>query len=364
MEKRLENTYCVIMCGGVGSRFWPFSRQDRPKQFIDFFGTGRSLLQTTVDRALELVDADHVLLITNAAYAPVAAEQLPMIPAANILSEPARRNTAPCICWAAHHIAARDPKAAIVTMPSDHLILRQQAFEKAIARGVDFVRDTGALLTLGIRPTGPNTGYGYIQQGKPVEDWPGILKVKSFTEKPDLQMAEFFLRSGEFYWNAGIFLWRADAILRAFAEHDPETGAVFSEGDGVYGTPGEMNFIGHAYPSAPSNSIDYAIMEKADNVYVQTVDLGWSDLGTWRSLHEMSPRTREGNVTQNCKVLTQDCANSVFAIAGDKIVVAAGLDGYIVADNGNALLIYPIDQEQKVKQIVNEVGLRFGEKYI
>ena len=205
MEKRLENTYCVIMCGGVGSRFWPFSRQDRPKQFIDFFGTGRSLLQTTVDRALELVDADHVLLMTNAAYAPVAAEQLPMIPAANILSEPARRNTAPCICWAAHHIAARDPKAAIVTMPSDHLILRQQAFEKAIARGVDFVRDTGALLTLGIRPTGPNTGYGYIQQGKPVEDWPGILKVKSFTEKPDLQMAEFFLRSGEFYWNAGIF---------------------------------------------------------------------------------------------------------------------------------------------------------------
>lgn len=362
--KRIENTYCVIMCGGVGSRFWPFSRQNRPKQFIDFFGTGRSLLRTTVDRALSLVDADHVLLMTNSAYAPLVAEQLPMIPASNILSEPARRNTAPCICWAAHHIAALDPQAAIVTMPSDHLILRQQAFEEAITEGVDFVRTSGALLTLGIKPTGPNTGYGYIQQGKPVHECSGILKVKSFTEKPNLQMAEFFLRSGEFFWNSGIFLWCADAILRAFEQYDPETGAVFNEGKGVYGTSEEMKFIQDAYPGAPSNSIDYAIMEKADNVYVKTVDLGWSDLGTWRSLHDMSPRTREGNVTQNCNVLTQNCANSVFAIAGDKIVVAAGLDGYIVADNGNALLIYPIDQEQKVKQIVNEVGMRFGEKYI
>lgn len=352
------------MCGGVGSRFWPFSRQDRPKQFIDFFGTGQSLLQTTAERARTLVPADHILLMTNSAYAPLVAEQLPWIPAENILSEPARRNTAPCICWSAHHIAARHPEAAIVTMPSDHLILRSQAFTEAITRGVEFVKETGSLLTLGIKPTGPNTGYGYIQQGKPVEGFPGILSVKSFTEKPDLQMAEFFLRSGEFFWNSGIFLWRADAILNAFAELDPETEAVFAEGKGLYGTPAEMPFINKAYPSALCNSVDYAIMEKAPNVYVQTVDLGWSDLGTWRSLHDMSPRTREGNVTQNCKALTQDCKNSIFAINGDKIVVAAGLDGYIVADNGNALLIYPIDQEQKVKQIVNEVGLRFGEKYI
>lgn len=352
------------MCGGVGSRFWPFSRQDRPKQFLDFFGTGKSLLQTTAERARALVPAERILLMTNAAYAPLVAEQLPWIPAGNILSEPARRNTAPCICWAASHIMALDPQAAIVTMPSDHLILREQAFMDAVAEGIRFVEETGALLTLGIKPTGPNTGYGYIQQGAAEKQWAGILKVKSFTEKPDLKLAEFFVQSGEFFWNSGIFLWRADSILRAFATLDPETAAVFAEGEGLYGTPAEDAFIARAYPSAPSNSVDYAIMEKAPNVYVKTVDLGWSDLGTWRSLHDMSPRTREGNVTQNCKVLAQDCSGSVFAVQGDKIVVAAGLDGYIVADNGNALLIYPIDQEQKVKQIVNEVGLRFGEQYI
>lgn len=360
----LDHTYCVIMCGGVGSRFWPFSRQNRPKQFIDFFGTGRSLLQTTAERARTLVPPPRILLMTNAAYAPLVAEQLPWIPAENILSEPARRNTAPCICWAANHIAAMDPGATIVTMPSDHLILRETAFMKAVEQGVDFVKDTGALLTLGIKPSGPNTGYGYIQQGNPVDGCDGILKVKSFTEKPDLQLATFFVSSGEFFWNSGIFLWRADAILRAFAELDPETAAIFAEGSGLYATSAEMPFIERAYPSAPSNSVDYAIMEKAPNVYVKTVDLGWSDLGTWRSLHDMSPKTRDGNVTQNCKIMPQDCRNSVFAVKGDKIVVAAGLDGYIVADNGNALLIYPIDQEQKVKQIVNEVGLRFGEDYI
>lgn len=359
-----EHTYCVIMCGGVGSRFWPFSRQDRPKQFIDFFGTGMSLLQTTAERARALVPPERILLMTNAAYAHLVAQQLPWIPIQNILSEPARRNTAPCICWAAHHIAAADPDATIVTMPSDHLILREKAFTDAVSEGIDFVAQTGALLTLGIKPTGPNTGYGYIQQGKPEQKWPGILKVKSFTEKPDLKLAEFFVQSGEFFWNAGIFLWRADAILHAFDQLDPETASVFNEGNPLYGTAAELEFIARTYPSAPSNSVDYAIMEKAPNVYVKTVDLGWSDLGTWRSLRDMSPRTRDGNVTQNCKVLAQDCSDSIFAVNGNKIIVASGLDNYIVADNGNALLIYPIDQEQKVKQIVNEVGLRFGNEFI
>lgn len=360
----LDHTYCVIMCGGVGSRFWPFSRQAMPKQFLDFFGTGHSLLQATAERAKAMVPPERILLMTNADYAPLVAQQLPWIPERNILSEPARRNTAPCICWAAHHIAASDPSAAIVTMPSDHLIMREQAFLDTVADGVEFIRNSGALLTLGITPTSPNTGYGYIQQGKPCADWAGIKKVKSFTEKPDLAMAKFFVDSGEFFWNSGIFLWRADAILKAFEALDPETASVFDEGRDLYGTPDEKTFIDKAYPLAPSISVDYAIMEKAPNVYVKTVDLGWSDLGTWRSLHDMSPRTREGNVTQNCKVLAQDCSNCVFAVNGDKIVAAAGLDGYVVADNGNALLIYPIDQEQKVKQIVNEVGLRFGEKYI
>lgn len=352
------------MCGGVGSRFWPFSRQHKPKQFIDFFGTGKSLLQTTAERAAMLVPPERILLMTNASYAPLVAEQLPWIPAANILSEPARRNTAPCICWAANHIQAADKDAVIVTMPSDHLIMRETEFVKAITQGVRFVNDTASLLTLGIKPTGPNTGYGYIQQGESLPDTPGILKVKSFTEKPDPDLARFFVSSGEFFWNAGIFLWRADAILRAFAELDPDTASIFTEGAGLYCTPGEMPFIEKMYSSAPSNSVDYAIMEKASNVYVKTVDLGWSDLGTWRSLYEMSPHTAEGNVTQNCKVIAQECTDSIFAVKGDKIVVAAGLDGYVVADNGNALLIYPIDKEQKVRHIVNEVGLHYGEDYI
>ncbi len=353
------------MCGGVGSRFWPYSRTEMPKQFIDFFGTGRSLLQTTVDRARLLVDYDHILLMTNAAYAPMVQQQLPEIPAQNILSEPARRNTAPCICWSAHHIAAKDPDAVILTFPSDHVVLKETAFIEAMNRGAEFVRTHDALLTLGITPSNPNTGYGYIQKGKKADNSDILYKVKTFTEKPDLKLAEFFLQSREFYWNSGIFLWRASTILKAFAHDDPETADIFNAPDTVYADPErESEYIARIYPTAPNNSVDYAIMEKAANVYVQTVDLGWSDLGTWRALHDISPRTVQGNVTQNCKALTTDCHNSVFAVKGDKIVVAAGLDGYIVADSDNALLIYPLDQEQKVKQIVNEVALRFGQKYI
>ncbi len=353
------------MCGGVGSRFWPFSRNDRPKQFLDFFGTGKSLLQLTVERITSVVRPENIILVTNRQYAGIIKEQLPKIKESNILLEPARRNTAPCICWAAHHIHALDPEASIVTLPSDHLVLKEKEFEKAICEGLDFVENGDRLLTLGINPTGPNTGYGYIQQGKAVEDYPGIRKVKSFTEKPDIEMAKVFLASGEFFWNSGIFLWTAESILKAFEKYDPETANLFSSaGDGVYATPGEPEFIDSVFPNAPSISIDYSIMEKADNVFVKTVDLGWSDLGTWNALYEASPRNQEGNVTQNCKVLASDCSGSMFAVSGDKIIVAAGLKDYIVADNGNALLIYPIADEQKIRQIVNEVKSRFGEEYV
>lgn len=360
----MNHTYCVIMCGGVGSRFWPFSREKKPKQFLDFFSTGSSLLQSTVDRALQLVAPDHIFIMTNAAYAELVSEQLPMLPKENILCEPARRNTAPCICWSAHHIYALDKEASIITLPSDHLILKERAFIDALLEGDNFVRANDALLTLGIRPSGPNTGYGYIQQGAPVEGWPGVLKVKSFTEKPDLPMAEFFVKSGEFFWNAGIFLWKARTVIDAFEACDKPTADLFNEGNSLYATPDEMKFINTAYPKAPSNSVDYAVMEKASNVYVKTVDIGWSDLGTWRALHELSPRTREGNVTQGCKALVSGCTDSVFAVDGDKIVVAEGLHGYVVAESADALLIYPIADEQRVKQVVNDVKLRFGEKYI
>lgn len=359
-----KNRYCVIMCGGVGSRFWPFSRIEKPKQFLDFFGTGRSLLQMTFDRIRPLVEPERILLVTNAAYADLVASQLPEVPAANILLEPARRNTAPCLCWAAHHIAASDPDAAILTLPSDHLVLREDAFRSALAEGLNFVENHSALLTLGIRPSSPHTGYGYIQRGLPVDGWPGIMKVKSFTEKPDRDMAELFLSSGEFFWNAGIFIWTARTILEAFGKCDPDTAALFDKGDSLYGTPDELLFIEKHFPEAPSNSIDYAVMEKADNVYVKTADFGWSDLGSWKALYETSPKTADGNVTQRCKVLARDCERSVFAVTDDKIVVASGLKDYIVAENGNALLICPIAEEQKIKQMVNDVKSRYGEGYV
>ncbi len=359
-----SHRYCVIMCGGVGSRFWPFSRNDRPKQFLDFFGTGRSLLQLTVDRIAPIVGADHIILVTNRSYASIIREQLPEVKESNILLEPARRNTAPCICWAAHHIHALDPEASIVTLPSDHLVLKESEFHRRIEEGFRFVEEGDRLLTLGIQPTGPNTGYGYIQQGVEAEGCGGIRKVKSFTEKPTLDVARLFLQSGEFFWNAGIFLWSAKSILEAFSKYAPEIGQLFTAPAGVYATPEETAFIDSVFPEAPSISIDYAIMEKADNVYVETVDIGWSDLGTWNALYEASPRNQEGNVTQGCKVLTTDCAGSMFAVSGDKIIVAAGLKDYIVADNGNALLICPLADEQKIRQIVMEVKDRFGEKFV
>lgn len=357
------HNYCVIMCGGVGSRFWPMSRNDKPKQFLDFFGTGRSLLQMTVDRISPIVPAERIIIVTNAQYAGLIREQLPEIKESNILLEPARRNTAPCICWASHHIHALDPEASIVTLPSDHLVLREDEFRNAIADGLDFVEKGDRLLTLGILPASPHTGYGYIQKGTPVEGCNDILKVKSFTEKPDLEMARFFLDSKEFFWNSGIFIWSAKSILKAFEKYAPETATLFDSGEEVYATDKETDFINTTFPNAPSISIDYAVMEKADNVFVKTVDFGWSDLGSWKALHETSPKNSDGNVTQNCKVLTHETTGSVFAIEGDKIVVAYGLKDYIVADNGKALLIYPIEQEQAIRQVVNDVKSRFGEKF-
>lgn len=363
-EKK-SHRYCVIMCGGVGSRFWPFSRSDKPKQFLDFFGTGRSLLQLTYDRMLPITDPEHIILVTNSAYYDIIREQLPEVKEENILLEPARRNTAPCVCWAAHHIHALDPEASIVTLPSDHLILKEAEFHNVIRKGLDFVEDGDRLLTIGLKPASPHTGYGYIQRGEPVTGETGeIMKVKSFTEKPNREMAEVFLSTGEFFWNSGMFLWRVDSILKAFGKYDPETATIFDAGKDSFGTPSEMEFIDAAFPNAPSISIDYAIMEKADNVYVETADLGWSDLGTWNALYECSPKNIEGNVTQNAKVLANDCAGTLFATGSDKLIVASGLKDYLVADQGNALLICPLADEQKIRTVVNDVRARFGEEYV
>lgn len=359
-----SHRYCVIMCGGVGTRFWPFSRHDRPKQFLDFFGTGRSLLQMTVDRICPSVKIENIILVTNKEYLGIIKEQLPQIKESNILLEPARRNTAPCVCWAAKHIYAMDQEAVIVTLPSDHLVLKEQEFCNAIDEGFEFVEQGNRLLTLGIKPSGPNTGYGYIQQGKQEKDFEGIYKVKSFVEKPNIDMAKMFVESGEFYWNAGIFLWSAHAILEAFDIYAPEISQTLDAPAHTYATPEEPAFIDRHFPDCVNISIDYAIMEKASNVYVKTVEFGWSDLGAWKALYETSPRNSEGNVTQNCRALVNDCSGCIFAAEGDKIIVAEGLKDYIVADTGKALLIYPLKDEQKIRNIVNDVKTRFGEDFV
>ncbi len=350
------------MCGGIGSRFWPYSRTDIPKQFIDFLGTGRSLLQMSYDRILSIVPKENIVILTNAMYAEQIKQQLPELTDSQILLEPARRNTAPCIAWAAYHIRAIDPQASIIVTPSDHLITREAEFQKSIIAGFEFVEQNDALLTLGISPTRPETVYGYIQVGDTVEG--NVHKVKTFTEKPDLELAQTFLRTGEFFWNSGIFLWRADTIIKALEQYAPDLNAIFEGGNDVYNTPEEQTFINAAYPTCMSISIDYAIMEKASNVYVETVSFGWNDLGTWSALFDMSPKNRDGNVTQRCQVLAYNSHGNIFAVKDDKLIVVDGLQDYIIADAGDVLLICPKSQEQRIKQMVNDVKITYGDKYL
>lgn len=357
-----NHRYCVIMCGGIGSRFWPYSRADRPKQFIDFFGTGRSLLQMSYDRILPVVPKENIVIVTNEQYAPLVKEQLPDLKDDQILLEPARRNTAPCIAWAAYHIAARDPEASMIVTPSDHLITRQQAFEECVTKGFEFVEQNEALLTLGIEPTRPETGYGYIQIGEAVDK--NISKVKTFTEKPNLELAKVFLASGEFFWNSGIFLWKASSVINALHTYAPDITNVFDNGLDSFGTAKETDFIAREFPGCVSISIDFAIMEKATNVYVEKVNLGWNDLGTWSALYDNSPKNKDANVTQNCSVLAYNSTGNIFAVQGDKLVVVSGLSDYIIADAGDVLLICPKSEEQRIKLMVNDAKMDYGDKYL
>lgn len=349
------------MCGGIGSRFWPYSRQDMPKQFIDFFGTGRSLLQMTYERILPLVPEENILVVTNRRYADLVKKHLPAVKDSQILLEPDRRNTAPCIAWAACHIAALDPEATMIVTPSDHLITRETVFHECVNRGFEFVEQHPALLTLGITPTRPETGYGYIQIGREVE--PGLMTVKTFTEKPDLEIAQVFVDSGEFFWNAGIFMWQVSAIKEALRRYMPDMMAEFDRNADCFGSTGENEAIARIFPACPSISIDFAVMEKADNVYVEIVDLGWSDLGTWGSLYENSPKNLANNVTQKCNVVAYNSTGNIFMAPDDKLVVVSGLKDFIVADAGDVLMICPKSEEQKIRQMVNEVELRFDDRF-
>lgn len=362
MEKN-EHRYCVIMCGGIGSRFWPYSRAKLPKQFIDFLGTGRTLLQMSYDRIVRILPPENVIVMTNERYRDLVREQLPDVPEQHILLEPARRNTAPCVAWATWHILARDPKASVIVMPSDHIITREHVFEQSVLAGFDFVESRNALLTLGITPTRPETGYGYIQEGDKVQG--DISTVKTFTEKPDLELAKVFVASGEFFWNSGIFLWSAASIAGALRECAPDIAGVFDSTPlSTYLDPkAETAFIDAAFPGCVSISIDFAVMERAANVYVEKVAFGWNDLGTWSALYDLSPKNSEANVTQNCSVLAYNSRGNIFAVRGDKLIVVDGLEDYIVADADGVLLICPKAREQKIKQMVTDARLKFGEKY-
>lgn len=351
------------MCGGIGSRFWPYSRTNLPKQFIDFMGTGRSLLQMSYDRVLPFIDPRNIIVVTNASYRDLIREQLPDLTDSQILCEPERRNTAPCIAWAAYHIAALDPEASMIVTPSDHLITREQLFNESVVRGFEFVEQHDALLTLGIHPTRPETGYGYIQIGSEIA--PDILKVKTFTEKPNLELARVFLDSGEFFWNSGIFLWRASSIIEALHTYVPDLARTFDNGLSDFGTDGENAFIAATFPGCSSISIDYAVMEKASNVYVECVSFGWNDLGTWSALYDNSPKNRDNNVAQNCKLIAYNSTGNILKVQGDdKLVVMSGLRDYIIADTGDVLLICPKSEEQRIKQMVNDAKIAFGDKYL
>ncbi len=350
------------MCGGVGSRFWPYSRASYPKQFIDFLGTGRSLLQMTYDRILPIVDKSNIILVTNADYAPLVREQLPDISEDQLLLEPARRNTAPCIAWAARHIAAIDPEASMIVAASDHLILGEKKFEEQVTRGFEFVENHDALLTLGINPTRPETGYGYIQVGQ--EAAPCINRVKTFTEKPDLDLAKVFLQTGEFVWNSGIFLWTVHAILEALAECAPDLSGVFEAGADTFGTPREREFINNHFAGCQSISIDYAVMESAKNVYVERGDFTWNDLGNWSALYDNSPKNSDGSVAHNCNLRAYDSTGNIVAVKGEKLIVMEGIKDYIIADTGDVLLLCPKAQEQRIKQMVNDIKQLFDGRYL
>lgn len=362
----MNNNYCVIMAGGIGSRFWPMSRTAHPKQFLDILGTGQTILQQTFNRFLRICPIENIFIVTNELYKELVSQQLPEVSDSNILCEPVRKNTAPCIAYASYKIMQLNPNANIVVAPSDHLISKEDTFVKAIKSCYKKAASEDCLVTLGIRPTKPDTGYGYIQfkESEVKETDRRIKKVKTFTEKPDIEMAKFFLQSGDFLWNSGIFIWNVKNIIRAFEKHLPEINTAFKEGVSVYNTPEEADFIKKAYSNCKNISIDYGIMEKADNVYVRSSVIGWSDLGTWSSLYNHSEKNKDGNAIIGKNVMAYDSKNCIVNVPKDKLVVLDGLHDYIIVESDNILLICKKEDEQKIRTFVNDVKVEKGDKYM
>jgi mannose-1-phosphate guanylyltransferase len=360
-----SKNYCVIMAGGIGSRFWPMSRSSFPKQFHDVLGLGRTLLQMTYDRHVKLCPSENILVVTNIAYKELVLEQLPDIKAEQVLCEPYMRNTAPCIAYASCWISDRNADASVIVAPSDHVIMREDEYIATLLLSIQQARESKNLITLGIKPTRPDTGYGYIQWdeiGKTPD--PRVKKVKTFTEKPDLELAKDFLASGDFYWNSGIFIWTLPAIMKALESNLPEIYKAFKEGEGLYGTSKEEAFIASTYSTCENISIDYGVMEKARNVNVVLSDFGWSDLGTWGSLHTHVAHDDHRNGAVGKNIMMYQCSNNMVYISNDKLAVLHGLNGFIVVDSGNALLVCKKEDEQKIKQFVNDIKIREGEQWL
>ncbi len=358
-----NNYYAVIMAGGVGSRFWPVSRTSHPKQFIDIAGTGKSLIQATYDRFRDIVPTGNIFILTNEKYRELVKEQLKGIEDYQILCEPVMRNTAPCIAYACHKICQLNPEAAIVVAPSDHLILNTTQFTRDVTNALETASENNCLITLGIQPSRPDTGYGYIRFSNEVLG-NGFHKVQQFTEKPDQETAAAFVQSGEYLWNAGIFIWSAAEVLKAFSQYLPEMNHLFSTAKELYNTPAEAMFLNENYGQCQNISIDYGIMEQADNVYVLPVEFGWSDLGTWASLYTLSKKDTEGNVIvpSESAILYNTSGCMVNLPTGKKIIIK-GLQDYIIAESNNTLMIVPRNSEQEVKQVVADVKSIFGENF-
>ncbi|WP_299097616.1 mannose-1-phosphate guanylyltransferase [uncultured Winogradskyella sp.] len=356
-----KNYYAILMAGGVGSRFWPVSTQNFPKQFHDMLGTGDTLIQKTFNRLAKLIPEENIFILTNERYNDLVFEQLPSVTKRQVVLEPAMRNTAPCILYASLKIQKENENAVMIVAPSDHWIEDEEAFSNNVQTAFDYCESNDALMTLGITPTFPNTGYGYIEYNKSSEE--DIKPVNQFREKPDYVTAKSFLAQGNFLWNAGIFMWSAKSVVEAFQRNQPELYQLFESGYNTYNTALEDDFIRDNYPKAENISVDYALMEKSNNVYVIPATFDWNDLGTWGSLYDKLDKDSNDNAVVNARVLADDASGNMIRSKKDKIVVVDGLKDYIIVDKDEVLLIFPKAKEQDIKKVLQNVKANFGEEY-
>ena len=359
-----NNDFCVILAGGRGRRLWPASRNEHPKQFMDFFGTGKTMLQTTFNRFANILPKENIYICTCKEYLELVKEQLPEVPEINIMLEPIHRNTAPSVAWAAMRILQRNSDANIIISPSDQLVLDEGAFNHSMSVGVSYVSENDVLLAMGVKPTRPEPGYGYIQIGD-LGCKPEVFKVKSFTEKPERDFAKMFMESGEFYWNTGIFISNARFLLEAFEKIFPEVLRSLRYNHPGYTLDEELEYVEQNYPRYPNLSLDYAILEQSDNVYVMKCDFGWADMGTWHAIYEAISKVEADNVILDSHVEMEDCRNNIIMLPKDRLGVFSGLDGYIVVEQDNVLMICKKgDSSALVKKYASEVQIKYGNEFV